>query len=108
MPMYDCQCETCGEFSEYYLTLSEIPDWIGVCHCGGKVFRMSVPLKAPAIHADANNYHAQIAKMKRNSKEHFVKSGEMDQIRHKHGKAFDDALVGAAAKRIRDGNVSDD
>lgn len=48
------------------------------------------------------DYDADIAAMKQNSKERFVKN-EMDSTRHKFGKTFDDALVSAAAGRIKRG-----
>ena len=104
MPNYDTRCLECGILGEDYIRLSEIEGWTRVCPtCSGEVERLTVPLSAPALHIDGNNYGAQISKMKRSFNERFVKSGEIDDVRHKHGVAFDDSLRGAAVEKIKNG-----
>lgn len=49
-----------------------------------------------------NDYDRDIAAMKQSSKERFVKK-EMQDIQHKHGKVFGDAVRSAAAQRIAKG-----
>lgn len=58
---------------------------------------------APSIRMGNDSSDHNIAKMKKSFHERFVKSGEMDQVRHKHGKLFDQSLVSAAADRIKSG-----
>lgn len=45
-----------------------------------------------------------IAKMKRSFNERFVKK-DIDDLRHKHGKLFDDSLKSAAIQRIKKGKA---
>jgi hypothetical protein len=45
-----------------------------------------------------------VAKMKKSFKERFIKK-ELDQVRHKHGRLYDDAVRSAAATRIKKGEA---
>jgi len=123
MPLYDTICSNCANLDQNIISLSDIENdesatceikgvpipvftkWRSDClECGVEnvVFRLQVPLKAPSLHVDARNYDAQMSKMHRSLDQRFVKSGEMDQVRHEHGKAFDDSLLAGSTKRIRD------
>lgn len=108
MPMYDCQCNLCLEYTERFISIRERSTWNEQCLCGGIVSRTKSIINAPSVHFDANDYDSQIKKMKRSSKERFVKSGEMDSVRHKFGSSFDEGLVGAANDRIRNGTTEND
>lgn len=49
-----------------------------------------------------NDYDRDVAAMKQNSKERFVKN-EMESVQHRHGKIFGDAVRSAAVDRIKKG-----
>lgn len=107
MPNYDVKCDKCGRSGTELIKISERDTWQREhAECGGTVRRCVVPSRAPAVHFDANDYDTQIRKLKQSCNEHFVKSGEMDQVRHEHGSAFDDSLVYAATDRIKSGNAT--
>lgn len=48
----------------------------------------------------------EVDKMKRSFRERFIKK-EVDDVRHKHGRLYDDAVVSSAAQRIKDGKKDD-
>lgn len=58
--------------------------------------------KAPSSHNTDDMNPGTIAKMKDSFKQRFVKK-EIDDVRHKHGVNFDDALRSKAAQRIKKG-----
>lgn len=66
-----------------------------------KVFTLQSQMGRPAFAGKVKDEAKENADMKQSFHERFIKSGEMDQCRHKHGKLFDQSLVSAAAKRIK-------
>ena len=101
MPMFECLCVKCKKVTEKLIKIGELDGWYSDCdECDGVVERIEVQSRAPALHS--SDYHTNIAKMKQASKERFV-SKEIDDVRHKFGRNFDDGLVGAAADRIKSG-----
>jgi len=105
MPLYETKCKRCEKYDTALVKLKDLDGWFGECECGG--IRERCIRTAPTIAIGRNDYSTQIDKMKRASKERFVKSGEMDQTRHKFGSEFDDSLVAAAAGRIKSGQGND-
>lgn len=103
MPLYDTQC-TCGFEGEVYLSLSiDLEKWRGVCdQCGRKELRR-VFRNAPATKIGGKDSAREINAMKRSFDQRFVKSGEMDQVRHKHGSTFDESLAAGATRRLTGG-----
>lgn len=99
MPIYDCKCDTCEDLSLQLISIEGRDSYQEECKCGGTIKRIFT-LKPPSVHCDANDYNAQIAKMKKASNERFIKK-DLDDIRNKHGRSFDDSLVSAAAQRIK-------
>ena len=105
MPLYEFICNRCGAETEHIRSMADRNNMhscpIKIDNdemCMGIVRRREVQSRAPALHS--SDYNTNIAKMKQASKEHFVKK-EIDDVRHKFGRSFDDGLVGAAAERIR-------
>ena len=43
--------------------------------------------------------------MKRSFNQRFVEGSEIDEVRHRHGKNFDDSLVSSAVKRVKEGRA---
>lgn len=62
--------------------------------------------KAPSAKVGNDRSDENIAKMKKSFKERFVKK-ELDDVRHRSGKLFDDSIRSAAAQRIKKGLKSD-
>lgn len=111
MPIFDSECDKCTKTGLEYIALADIENYdLGPrhCECGGlfrRVFR-----KAPGgsvKQGGAQDYARDVANTRRRCRQHFVKSGEMDQCKHEHGKVFDEALVSAAASRIANGETDD-
>lgn len=109
MPMFDVECNQCKKMDVEYVKIDDIAEYDKnprICECEGKGQYIRVFRKAPggAVKLGGeSDYHRDVSNTRRRCQEHFVKSGEMDQCRHKFGKTFDDALVSAAAKRIQEG-----
>jgi len=96
MPLHDFVCALCEKVSEHMVMgdgSTVIP-----CDCGGTMHR--VFLKAPMGRVGGKSSSRSIASMKKSFNERFVKK-EIDDVRHKHGKVFDDSLRSAAAQRIK-------
>ena len=101
----DFQCELCGEITSEVVDLRglseeerEIRLTRSVCECGGDTFK--IWLQAPSIKHGKDSDLSNIDKMKQSFKERFVKK-ELDDVRHKHGRLFDDSLRSAAAQKIK-------
>lgn len=101
MPIYEYKCSDCKGDTSVILSIKEYEQVKVICEgCGSA--NLTRRFSVPAIKiGGSGSYERDIAGMKQSFKEHFVKSGEMDQVAHKHGKEFTDSLVGAAANRVR-------
>lgn len=112
MPTYEFACSECGVERTALLTYEEMkaiersPVPCPGCDTVGTYSR-SYSGKAPMGRMGGESSERSIESMQKSFKEHFLKSGEMDQIRHKHGVEFDDSLRGAAADRIRKENAGE-
>lgn len=100
----DYQCQDCGRIEEYFGGVNEL----FICNCKtstvGSIMRYVIA-KAPNSNSlGAEGSDRQIAAMKNDYQRRFVKK-EIDDVRHKHGAAFDQSLAGAAVQRIKDGKV---
>jgi hypothetical protein len=102
MVLHDVACDSCG----YTATkqLKNPSEYREKCSCpGGVISRVFV--KAPMGRVGADGSDRQLGDMKRSFNERFIKSGEMDAVRHKHGDDFNDSLVSAAVKRVKEGKA---
>jgi putative FmdB family regulatory protein len=102
MPLYHfvCRNESCGYREE---RVTKVEERSYDCPSCGDVMER-VWLKAPMTRIGGEGSDRQIESMKRSFNEHFV-GHEMDDIRHKHGRLFDESLASAAARRIKDGSA---
>lgn len=107
MPLYDILCGACGHTDEEIVKLSDLDAYdyslkvaCPLCHESGVCRR--VLLRAPMTRMGGDGSDRQITAMKKASRERFFKSGEADQVRHKHGSELDDSIRGAAVERIKD------
>lgn len=92
------QCLKCREW--WPESKIEKLQWSLVCpdsDCGGVV-----KCKAFYSRIGGEGSDRQIKALKSSFRERFVKK-EMDDVRHKHGDAFTDAVRGAAVERIKKG-----
>lgn len=107
MPIYDILCEACGHTDEELVSLDDLEayDYSLKAECPlcrePDVCRR-VLLRAPMTRMGGDGSDRQIAAMQKASRERFFKSGEADQVRHKHGSELDDSIRGAAVERIKD------
>ena len=110
MPNYDVRCDGCGVFDVLFVSSDEMSDsWSMVCtDCGAnKVKRVFV--KAPHYGmAGGESSKNRTDAMRRDFDQRFISSGEMDQVRHKHGDEFDKSLLHGATKRLRNGKTTTD
>lgn len=98
MPLYDTRCVVCGDISEEFEKSDAMSDaWRSWCKkCDqGEVRRVFVKAPASKMGGEKN----EINSMKRSFDQRFVNSGEMDQVRHKHGDLFDESLMAGAVRR---------
>ena len=66
-------------------------------------FMEHVWLKAPAVGTSADpKSDANLKRLQQSLRERFIKR-ELDDVRHKHGKLYDDSIRSAAAQRIKKG-----
>lgn len=93
------------------LTLAELeefnkkPSPCPLCKSEGTLHREYRKAPGGRVKGDKQTeYFRDVAGIRKRCKEHFVKSGEMDQVRHKFGSIFDESLVSAAAQRIEGGD----
>lgn len=98
MPMHDYECTECGYREEQNLKVEEIE--YNCPSCKGKMHRIYI--KAPMGRIGGKDSQRSIGSMRRSFNERFVKK-ELDDVRHKFGHLFDESLVSAATKRIKEG-----
>ena len=102
MPNHSVKCEGCGFAGEQIIPMVEVSDeWRSVCSECGRNELVRVYTKAPSLRMGGRS--AEMSSLKRSCDQRFVKSGEMDQVRHKHGEAFDESLMAGAVKRAKSG-----
>lgn len=102
MPNFDVRCDACGFESEEIISAKDVSDeWRGICERCEKPHVRRVYINAPAFRVGGEGSPRSVGAMRRSYDERFVKSGELDQIRHKHGDAFDDSLRAGAIGRIK-------
>lgn len=106
----DFRCPECGFEGEYLSMTKEIREAaIGgalKCECGAVVKRVFI--NAPSFNKiGKDGTDSAIKAMKESFRDRFKKY-EIDDIRHKHGRAFDESLVAGAANRIRKGKMEID
>jgi transcriptional regulator NrdR family protein len=101
----DLQCPECGYEEEKLIDCREQEDdqtptlelKCPNCDCE----KMDQVWKhAPSMKIGNDRDPRNIARMQKSLQERFVKK-EIDEVRHKHGKLFDDSLRSAAAQKIK-------
>lgn len=93
----DFECDRCGRRVEIFAVERLIFSDNDAC---GGTFR-EVWLKAPGVGTlGAEGSDRQVVALRRSYRQRFVKK-ELDDVRHRHGRAVDDALRGAAVRRIK-------
>jgi len=107
MPRYSFKCvtEDCKAFDieiKQECTMTEIMDvWFECGLCAQKLQRI---YRAPYIKKFGwAGSDSEIKAMRKDFDRRFVRGAEIDEVRHKHGEAFDDSLRSAAVKRFKDG-----
>ena len=108
MPLYSIHCEACEHEDEEIVKLADLDAYDAKLKAGCPLCNESgtcrrVITKAPLARMGGEGSARQIVDMKRSFKERFWKGGGADDVRHKHGDAFDDSLRGAAVTRIKEG-----
>lgn len=97
MVNHNCRCYLCGK--EDVRDIKNANDaWRGPCDhcdCSSSVRRI---MSAPHIGMTEDQ---QISAMQSSFRQDYYKKG-IDDVRHKHGVAADDAARGAAAKKVKD------
>lgn len=102
MPMYDYYCERC-DFHKEEVVKYELRDVQTCPGCGEHIQRYY--FKAPSYGVlGKEGSPKSVAAMKNSFDKRFVKR-DIDDVRHKFGKDFDDSLVGAAVARIKKGHA---
>ena len=97
MPRYEYTCEKCGHEFEEQVPMSECGDKqdCPVCerNSGVRAYRT-----APLTRTGGEGSDRDISAMQKSFRERFVKK-ELDDVRHKHGKAIDDSLAQTGVAR---------
>jgi len=94
--LHDIKCAECGYAEERSIDVNTVL----VCpNCDNGVLRV-VFTKAPMGRVGGEGSDRSIASMRRSFNERFVKK-DIDDVRNKHGKLFDDSIRGAAVDRIK-------
>jgi len=105
MPLFDYMCMDCYYHEERLVKYASRDSKFKCPSCEGVLQR--VWLKPPAYNSlGKEGSDKSIKAMQQSFKERFVKK-EIDDVRHKFGKTFDDSLVSSAAKRIREGRMNE-
>ena len=100
MPTYDFQCVECGYTEDRMMKYEERDTEYSCPHCDSSMKR--VWIKAPGINQiGPDGSDSAIKAVQQECRERFIKK-EIDDVRHKHGDAIDDAIKGGAIKRIKD------
>lgn len=101
MPIYEYRCPGC-EFRFEVIKKVEQFDTSEVCPECESTVTLSNKLPPSRIRGGVKKTHAQeTAALQQSLRERFVTSGEMDQVKHKHGSEFHDSIRGAAVDRIK-------
>jgi hypothetical protein len=105
---FDLMCEECGNHKDLFLHREEFLDADGnrkkldrPCDNCEDGMLVEVMIQAPSkISRDGTD--DGIAKMQQSFRERFIKK-DVDDVRHKFGKLYDDGVRSAAASRIKKG-----
>ena len=104
MPSYEFECEECGNYEEHYFKIADMfpkdkaPPKLNCYRCKvGGLKRVIV--SAPGSWVGGEGSDDQINRMRKDFRSHQRKQD--DQVRHKHGEAYDDAIRGGAVDRIK-------
>lgn len=110
MPLYEFGCSACGIHRDALLKYEEMQAIrnggpLACPECKEQTYK-EVWTKAPMGRIGGSGSERDIKAMQQSFQQRFAKSGEMDDIRHKHGTAFDDSIRGAAVERIKDAGAT--
>lgn len=103
MPSYTYECPECSCEQEKFMSISEFEKFSLVCPNCSDVMMINVITAAPYFRIGGDGSDRQLSSMKQSFKQRFLKK-EIDDVRHKHGVAVDDALRGGAVERIKNGD----
>lgn len=104
MPLYEYLCDDCRHEDERIIKLDDLERYVETCpKCQGDHWHRTFK-KAPPGRIKGDHAH-ETGRMQQSLRERFVRTGGMDEVRHKHGSAFDDSLRGAAVDRIKEGKA---
>lgn len=96
----DFECAKCAYQKDDF---AEIDDVLECPKCGN--YMNHVWLSSPnGNQLGKEGSDKSIAAMQKSFKQRFLKK-EIDDVRHKHGKPFDESLASAAVKRIKEGEA---
>jgi hypothetical protein len=106
---FDLMCGSCDHHEDILLERADFLDENGdrkkiqkPCpECGGVM--EEVWIQAPSTFS-RDGTDAGVAKMKRSFNERFIKK-EVDDVRHKYGRLYDDSIKSAAVNRLRKGKA---
>ena len=102
--LHDFLCPECEYIEERLIERGETLE-MKCPNCEAEMHK--VYLKSPAFRMGGEGSDRQIASMQKSFRERFKKK-EADDIRHKHGKDFDDSLAHGEVRRIKNGNKEKD
>lgn len=102
----DFQCPRCNRTEEVTLDMRDLPDDYNIdtheVFCSKDGYKMKqIWKRAPTTFIGGDKSDRRIALMRKSFRERFTKGPEIDDVRHKKGKLFDDSLRSAAATRIK-------
>jgi hypothetical protein len=97
MVNHNSRCFECG-YEEVRDIKNANDAWRGACEECGKAQSVRRIMSAPHIGMTEDQ---QISAMQSSFRQDYYKKG-IDDVRHKHGVAADDAARGAAAKKVKD------
>jgi len=95
------ECPKC-EYSEDRLVERGEVEIVRCPNCGDADLEKAIGMPSIGGGKDSNPHQHQ--RMVQSFRERFVKK-ELTDLRHKHGKAIDDSLAGAALARIKKGKI---
>lgn len=107
VPLYSIHCSLCEYETEEIVKLADLDAFDEKLNaecplCARPNVCRRVITKAPLTRMGGEGSTRQIHDMRRSFQERFWKGGGADEVRHKHGEAFDDALRGAAVTKIKE------
>ena len=103
MPIYDVECADCNYSSTIDSKILDLPQWdleaiCPSCHAGPASFRRVIK-QAPARYGEAQTTRDQLA----SQKNHFIRSGARDQMRHQGAKKTSPEQFAAAQESVKRG-----